>query len=147
MLGLGVTLGPVFVFACVLGLSVDDLQDLVTPVPSVKCAPLCDGLAPSPDFTRLETMDAEALRVIQHNARAAVMYARRLGTDLDFTEASIRRVDALLEELAQGFASRDSEDQDRLVEAFGCYLLVVGFNAYGGVQVSPSPRPACPGRR
>lgn len=65
-------------------------------------------------------------------AAEAVLMAKRLGKKLDYSEASLEVVEALLAEAAEALDSISEDTQEALVQQLGCYLLAVGHKAYGG---------------
>lgn len=75
-----------------------------------------------------QALDPETARL----AEGAVAFAAGLGKTLDFSEASIEVVEALLAEAAQSLHGIDPGVGETIAQQFGCYLLVVGHRVYGG---------------
>jgi hypothetical protein len=65
-------------------------------------------------------------------AAEAVVMAKRLGKTLDYSEASLEVVEALLAEASEAIETISEDVQEALVQQLGCYLLAVGHRAYGG---------------
>ncbi|HEY8968780.1 MAG TPA: hypothetical protein VIM64_06800 [Puia sp.] len=54
---------------------------------------------------------------------------------LDLSESSLSLVEDILADLVGHFGAYDAEQRQRIVELFGCYILEVGRNAFGGHYV------------
>ncbi|HEY1087155.1 MAG TPA: hypothetical protein VGE37_05645, partial [Archangium sp.] len=64
-------------------------------------------------------------------AAEAVVMAKRLGKTLDYSEASLEVVEALLAEASEAIETISEDVQEALVQQLGCDLLAVGHRAYG----------------
>lgn len=64
--------------------------------------------------------------------KAAKAFERRSGGNLDYTEASLKLIEEMLEEAADFTPDMSPEIIQNLVENFGCYILEVGRNEFGG---------------
>jgi hypothetical protein len=54
------------------------------------------------------------------------------GENLDYSEASLAAVEAMLEEAGEFFPEMPEETQTNVVQNFGCYILEVGRRQFGG---------------
>src|SRR5437016_3410953 len=79
-----------------------------------------------------EAMD-ELPEQIARSAERAVAMSRDRGTVLDYAEASLGIVEAMLEEAAACADEFAEEERASLVHHFGCYILEVARRNHGGV--------------
>ncbi|WP_228445722.1 hypothetical protein [Terricaulis silvestris] len=54
------------------------------------------------------------------------------GDELDFSEASLSLVEEMLEWAAANRGEMSADDQRRVIEGFGCYILEVARRTFGG---------------
>jgi hypothetical protein len=77
-------------------------------------------------------MDELTQDIANAAANVVEMCASRDSTRLDYSEASLARVEDMLAEIA-GFATALTADQiTTLVQDFGCYVMEVGRREFGG---------------
>ena len=69
---------------------------------------------------------------IERMAEEAVELAASMGRTLDYSEASVPVVEEVLAEISETFDRNSEKGQLLTVQRFGCYLLAVGQQAYGG---------------
>jgi hypothetical protein len=70
--------------------------------------------------------------ISQAAAKAADMCASRNGISLDYTAASLTRVEDMLAEAADFVPDMTPERVATLAQDFGCYILEVGRREFGG---------------
>ena len=64
--------------------------------------------------------------------KAAQAFERRSGGNLDYTEASLQFIEEMLEEASDFTPEMSPKVIKNMAENFGCYILEVGRNEFGG---------------
>jgi len=60
------------------------------------------------------------------------LFQDRAGGSLDFSEESLQAVEELLDDVSDYYPDFSSEQAQRIVRLFGCYILEVAQRAFGG---------------